>query len=25
VRIDVMLLAPWRWPSHLANVWIGRL
>jgi putative endonuclease len=24
VRIDVMLLAPWRWPSHLANVWIGR-
>ncbi|MBX9727829.1 MAG: YraN family protein [Sphingopyxis sp.] len=25
VRIDVMLLAPWRWPSHLANVWISRL
>lgn len=24
IRIDVMLLAPGRWPHHLANVWIGR-
>lgn len=23
VRIDVMLLAPGRWPHHLANVWFG--
>lgn len=23
VRIDVMLLAPWRFPHHLANVWHG--
>lgn len=22
VRIDVMLLAPGRWPHHLANVWM---
>ena len=21
MRIDVMLLAPWRWPHHLTNVW----
>lgn len=21
VRIDVILLAPWRWPHHLAHVW----
>lgn len=20
-RIDVLLLAPWRWPHHLANAW----
>ncbi|MFM6852479.1 MAG: YraN family protein [Sphingopyxis sp.] len=24
VRIDVMLLAPGRWPHHLANVWMAR-
>ena len=24
MRIDVMLLAPGRWPHHLANVWMGR-
>ena len=24
IRIDVMLLAPRRWPHHLANVWMGR-
>ena len=24
IRIDVMLLAPGRWPHHLANVWMGR-
>lgn len=24
VRIDVMLLAPGRWPHHLANIWMGR-
>lgn len=23
IRIDVMLLAPGRWPHHLANVWMG--
>lgn len=23
-RIDVMLLAPGRWPHHLANVWHGQ-
>lgn len=23
MRIDVMLLAPWRWPHHLTNVWHG--
>ncbi|MEQ1509575.1 MAG: YraN family protein [Sphingopyxis sp.] len=22
-RIDVILLAPGRWPHHLANVWLG--
>lgn len=21
VQIDVMLLAPWRWPRHLVHVW----
>ncbi|MFN4134939.1 MAG: YraN family protein [Novosphingobium meiothermophilum] len=21
LRIDVILLAPWRWPRHMANVW----
>lgn len=21
IRIDVMLIMPWRWPSHLVNVW----
>lgn len=25
MRIDVMLLAPGRWPHHLANVWHGGL
>ncbi len=24
IRIDVMLLAPGRWPRHLANVWTGQ-
>ncbi|MEZ5708657.1 MAG: YraN family protein [Blastomonas sp.] len=24
IRIDVMLLAPWRLPHHLVNVWHGR-
>lgn len=24
LRIDVILLAPGRWPRHLANVWHGR-
>ncbi len=24
MRIDVILLAPRRWPHHLTNVWIGR-
>ena len=23
-QIDVLLLAPGRWPRHLTNVWIGR-
>jgi putative endonuclease len=23
IRIDVMLLAPGRWPHHLANVWMA--
>jgi putative endonuclease len=23
VRIDVILVAPWRWPHHLVNVWHG--
>lgn len=23
MRIDAMLLAPGRWPRHLANLWIG--
>lgn len=23
VRIDVVLVAPGRWPRHLANVWLG--
>jgi len=23
VRIDVLLLAPRRWPRHIANAWIG--
>ena len=23
MRIDVILVAPWRWPHHLANVWHG--
>ncbi len=23
IRIDVMLLAPGRWPRHLPNVWMG--
>ncbi len=22
-RIDVILIAPWRWPRHLTNVWSG--
>ncbi len=22
-RIDVILVAPWRWPQHLVNVWHG--
>lgn len=24
IRIDVILLAPGRWPHHLANVWTGQ-
>ena len=24
IRIDVMLIAPGRWPRHLVNVWYGR-
>ncbi len=24
IRIDVILLAPRRWPHHLANVWTGQ-
>jgi putative endonuclease len=23
MRIDVILVAPWRWPHHLVNVWHG--
>lgn len=23
VRIDVILVRPWRWPVHLKNVWHG--
>lgn len=23
MRIDVILVAPWRWPQHLINVWHG--
>ncbi len=23
VRIDAMLIIPWRWPRHLADVWRG--
>lgn len=23
IRIDVILVAPWRWPRHLVNVWHG--
>jgi putative endonuclease len=23
MRIDVILVAPWRWPHHLPNVWHG--
>jgi putative endonuclease len=23
IRIDVMLVRPWRWPVHLKNVWHG--
>lgn len=23
IRIDVVLIAPWAWPRHLANVWHG--
>ncbi len=22
IRIDVILLAPWRWPRHIANAWM---
>lgn len=21
IRIDVILMMPWRWPQHLVNVW----
>ena len=24
IRIDVILIAPWKWPRHLVNVWTGR-
>ncbi len=24
IRIDVILVSPWRWPRHLVNVWTGR-
>lgn len=23
IRIDVILLAPWAWPRHIANAWHG--
>jgi len=23
VQIDVIMVAPWRWPNHLPNVWHG--
>jgi putative endonuclease len=23
LRIDAILLTPWRWPRHLANIWQG--
>lgn len=24
IRVDIILVAPWAWPRHLANVWHGR-
>jgi len=23
MQIDVIMVAPWRWPHHLRNVWHG--
>jgi putative endonuclease len=23
MQIDVIMVAPWRWPNHLPNVWHG--